>query len=223
MDGVHDLGGSDGFGAIAHTDSEPTFHEEWEKRAFAMVLLTMGHREYTMDEFRHAIERMEPAWYLDSPYFGRWLAAMEKLLVENGTLSASDLSERIRSAKEDKLSIPERQDPALAEKMRSIIESGGGTRRGDGDPQFEIGETVRVKNSHPEGHTRCPGYVRRTEGTVEEIYGSHVFPDSHAHGEGESPEPLYSIRFEGETLWGDAAEPNTAVSVDLWESYLREP
>ena len=223
MDGVHDLGGTDGTGRVAHAPAEPAFHDEFEERVFAMVLVTMAHREYNMDEFRHAIERMAPAWYLDSSYFEHWLAAMEKLLVEKGVLETRELRDRIEEFREGESEVPERENPDMAEMMRTVIESGGGSRRGEGDPRFSAGDAVRVRNRHPEGHTRCPGYVRRAVGTIQECYGAHVLPDSHAHGAGESPEPLYSVRFEGSELWGPDAEAGTAVSVDLWESYLEPP
>ena len=37
MNGAHDLGGMMGFGAIAPETDEPVFHEEWERRVFAMM------------------------------------------------------------------------------------------------------------------------------------------------------------------------------------------
>lgn len=223
MDGIHDLGGTDGTGPVSHAPIEPAFHNAFEELVFAMVLITMAHREYTMDEFRHAIERMAPAWYLDSSYFEHWLAAMEKLLIERGTLEAEELRDRLDRIRMGDAEVPERADPEMAEMMRTVIETGGGTHRGPGDPTFDVGDAVRVTNMHPEGHTRCPGYVRRAEGTVQAVYGAHVLPDSHAHGESESPEPLYSVRFEGEELWGEDAEAATSVSADLWESYLQTP
>ena len=223
MDGVHDLGGTDGTGRVSHTPAEPVFHDEFEQRVFAMVLITMAQRAYTMDEFRHAIERMAPAWYLDSSYYEHWLAAMEKLLVEREVVDGDELRDRIEQARAGEVAVPDRTDPETAEMMRAVVERGGGTYRGPGEPAFEAGDTVRVRNIHPEGHTRCPGYVRRAEGTVQAVHGEHVLPDARAHREGEAPEPLYSVRFAGEALWGPDAEANTAVSVDLWESYLRPP
>jgi nitrile hydratase subunit beta len=47
-----------------------------------------------------------------------------------------------------------------------------------------------------------------------------VFPDTNAHGQGEQPEPVYGVRFDARELWGDTAEPNQRVFIDLWESYL---
>jgi nitrile hydratase len=55
---------------------------------------------------------------------------------------------------------------------------------------------------------------------IHHCHGIHVFPDSHAHGRGEQPQPLYSVRFDARELWGESAEPNQSVHIDLWESYL---
>jgi nitrile hydratase len=41
-----------------------------------------------------------------------------------------------------------------------------------------------------------------------------------ARFEGEAPQHLYTVRFEGRELWGDQAEPASQVCVDLFESYL---
>ena len=37
MNGVHDMGGMDGFGKVEPEPNEPTFHERWEGRVLAMV------------------------------------------------------------------------------------------------------------------------------------------------------------------------------------------
>lgn len=145
MDGTHDLGGTDGTGPVSHTPAESTFHDEFEERVFAMVLTTMAHREYTMDEFRHAIERMAPAWYLDLSYFEHWLAAMEKLLVEGGTVEAEELREGVERIRAGDAEVPDRTDSEMTGMMRTIIESGGGTRRGPGEPTFAVGDAVEVR------------------------------------------------------------------------------
>jgi len=62
--------------------------------------------------------------------------------------------------------------------------------------------------------------VRGKRGVIHQVWGAHVFPDTHAHGLGEQPQPLYSARFSGQELWGDSAERGESVHVDLWESYL---
>lgn len=218
MDGVHDVGGIDGFGPIVR--DEETFHADWEARAFAMVLITMAQGHYGMDEFRHAIERLAPAAYLEATYYERWLAAMETLLVEQDVLEPPEVEARFERFVVGETEVPERSDPELTDAMRSIVQSGASPRRGEGDPAFAVGDAVRVRNRHPQGHTRCPQYVRRARGTVRAVNGAHVYPDAHAHGGGEQPQPLYTVRFEGEALWGPDAESETAVSIDLWEPYL---
>ena len=67
---------------------------------------------------------------------------------------------------------------------------------------------------------RPPANARGKRGVVHRLHGVHVFPDTHAHGGGESPQPLYSVAFAAGELWGEAAEPNQQVHIDLWESYL---
>jgi hypothetical protein len=55
---------------------------------------------------------------------------------------------------------------------------------------------------------------------VELIHGAHVFPDASAHGQGENPQWLYTVRFTGRELWGEAADPTLIASIDAFESYL---
>ena len=56
---------------------------------------------------------------------------------------------------------------------------------------------------------------------IERLHGAHVFPDAHAHGGGEDPRPLYTVRFTARELWGpDAPRARGSVSLDLWEPYL---
>ncbi|WP_416414653.1 SH3-like domain-containing protein [Pantoea sp. App145] len=86
--------------------------------------------------------------------------------------------------------------------------------------RFAPGDSVRAKNIHPIGHTRLPRYVRGRSGTIVQYHGSFVFPDTYAHGKGEKPQHLYSVRFEAEELWGDAATEGSAVYLDLWDDYI---
>lgn len=94
MNGIHDLGGMHGMGPIAPERNEPLFHEEWERRMFGLFMAIFAGGHYNVDEFRHAIERMDPARYLESPYYEHWLHSAETLLVEKGVLSREDLEDR---------------------------------------------------------------------------------------------------------------------------------
>ncbi len=86
--------------------------------------------------------------------------------------------------------------------------------------RFKPGDRVVVRNINPLGHTRAPRYVRCKEGSIARDHGVFIFPDSHALGRGQSPQHLYSVRFEGAEVWGPDAPQREAVYLDLWDSYL---
>jgi nitrile hydratase len=82
MDGIHDLGGMQGFGRVAVEAAEPVFHAAWEGRVFALAGLAVAGGVATPDAFRQAIELLPPVVYLTAGYYGRWLAALERLVAE---------------------------------------------------------------------------------------------------------------------------------------------
>src|SRR5437763_1209259 len=94
MNGVHDLGGMHGFGPVEREENEPPFHADWEAVMVAISTATRGGTIFNIDEFRHGIERMDPAHYLASSYFEHWLDGISRLLLEKGVVSAADLDAR---------------------------------------------------------------------------------------------------------------------------------
>jgi hypothetical protein len=40
------------------------------------------------------------------------------------------------------------------------------------------------------------------------------------YGERVEPEPVYSVAFRSQDLWGESDEPPWTILLDLWESYL---
>jgi nitrile hydratase subunit beta len=222
MDGVHDLGGMHGFGPVVPEENEPVFHARWEGTVYAINRLAMGIGLYNIDEMRHGIERLPPAQYLGSTYYERWLATIERNLVEKGLLSADEIEARLAHLRDHPdAAPPRREDPALVERVlrgaRAAFQ-----REPMREPRFLVGDTVVTKNIHPKGHTRLPRYARGKQGTISHYHGFYVFPDTQAHGQGEQPQPLYSVCFEAGDLWDASAEPHQRVYIDLWESYLEE-
>jgi nitrile hydratase len=64
-------------------------------------------------------------------------------------------------------------------------------------------------------------YARGKIGTVSIVNAqAWVLPDSRAHNAGENLQPVYNVTFEASELWGDAAERNTKMRIDLSEDYL---
>ena len=83
---MNDVGGMYGFGPIETGAGDEPFHHEWEARVFAVNRLLLERGAYTLDEFRFAVERMDPQEYLAASYYERWLHAIETLLREKGII-----------------------------------------------------------------------------------------------------------------------------------------
>ncbi len=216
MNGIHDIGGMDCFGRIPREDNEPVFHAEWERRVFAMNLAAGGVLG-PIDRARHSSERMGPARYLAASYYERWLAGLEARAKESGVLSDEEIDSGVAEA------VPAAGDPPPdAEIIQAIVQAGGPSRRDTGrlEPRFGVGDRVRARNIHPVGHTRLPRYVRGHVGTIARCQGTHVFPDTNAHGDGEDPQPLYCVCFEATELWGSTKPTSDRLYIDLWEDYL---
>jgi nitrile hydratase beta subunit len=222
MDGVHDLGGMHGFGPVEREANEPAFHEPWEAAVYAIMRASLGTGQYTLDEFRHGVERMNPAHYLRSGYYEHWLDGIARVLIEKGVVSGDELAARTAF-------FAERPDAPASAAVRTMPATPAprikwmapdSERPVTKPPRFAVGETVVTRNIHPTGHTRLPRYARSKHGVIHRQHGTHVFPDSNAHGGGEQPQALYSVRFDARELWGPAAEPNQHVYIDLWEPYL---
>src|ERR1700743_3350963 len=94
MDGMHDLGGKQGFGPVRHSPLAEVFHAEWERRANALYSLAVKCGVFNMDEYRHAIERMEPRHYLNAGYYERSLTGLASLCVEKGLVTREELERR---------------------------------------------------------------------------------------------------------------------------------
>ncbi|NNU80510.1 nitrile hydratase subunit beta [Halovulum dunhuangense] len=216
MNGPQDLGGRDGFGPVSPETREPLFHADWEKRALALTLAAGALGHWTLDESRHARESLPPLTYYGSSYYEIWIRALEILLQRHGEVGADELAagHMLRAGLR-----PERR--LQAAQVAPVMARGGPVDRPVRTPaRFAPGDTVRTRNHQPRGHTRLPGYAREKTGVIEAVRGVHVYPDSHAHGRGEDPHWLYTVAFDGRTLWGDAAAPGLTVSIDAWEPYL---
>jgi nitrile hydratase subunit beta len=205
MDGIHDLGGMNGFGPVAIEPDEPKFHEPWEATAFALNGLGIRLGAYNVHEYRHAVERMDPAHYLAATYYERWLTGVATLFVEKGVVTLAELE--ARAGGRFPLSRP------AAEVKPSGVGPGGA-------PRFAAGDAVRVRETHPAGHTRAPRYVRGRRGAIVRVSRAFEFPDLAARALPAHAETTYHVEFAARELWSDAAEAGATVVVDLWESYL---
>ncbi len=231
MDGIHDLGGRQGFGKVnpqrapletGHwDDSEPPFHERWEAAVFAMSAAGARARAWNnTDRFRHGIERIDPVAYLSHGYYGRWLGGIETLLVEAGIIDRAELTalalELGARASDLIASVPS----ATPDPVTEVTPAPSAVRPASNPPRFSSGDRVLTVANGTTGHTRLPSYARGRSGIILDSHGAWVYPDSNAHGLGEDPQHLYTVRFAAAELWGREAEPGTWVHLDLFEPYL---
>ncbi len=194
MNGVHDLGGSHGYGpSLAERDDEP-FHAEWEVRVHALMLLGRKAGLFNLDEFRYTIERMPPARYLESGYYERWLTAVERL-VQN------KVQDKLANGSAGARPNPPPDLPA---------------------PRWKPGDRVRTRNLNPKGHIRLPRYARAKTGVVQSVHGPWLLPDLNAELKAQVWQPVYTVTFTSRELWGEQGRERESVSLDLWEAYLED-
>ena len=109
MDGIADMGGTDGWGPVrAPRADEPVFDQSWQGRAFAMAILSsrLACGGPNPDAFRHALERLDRAAYLDDGYYGRWLNGAELMLTESAFLAPGALEARARNLRGEHVEEP---------------------------------------------------------------------------------------------------------------------
>ena len=216
MDGVHDMGGMDGFGKVEPEPNEPVFHEAWEGRVMAMNRAMGAVGVWNIDVGRFSREMLPAHVYLASSYYRKWFLGLEQMLLERGLIDADEVAagHALRPGKALKRG---KFDVAAVDR---VMTRGSFSRPAQAPARFKPGDRVRAKNIHPVSHTRLPRYVRGHVGVVERLHGSHVFPDTMVAGQGESPQWLYTVCFNSRELWGPEADPTVTVSIDAFEPYL---
>ena len=154
-----------------------------------------------MDEYRHAIERMEPRHYLAASSYERSLTSLAALLVRKGVVTREELEQRTQG-----------HSPLAAP-------SAPGRTNAAAREHFQPGDRVRVRTEYVPGHIQMPGYIRSKTGVVVSESPVYHFSDAHAHAVEAENEPTYDVRFRSEDLWPNSADP-APVHVGVFQSYL---
>lgn len=208
MDGIHDMGGMHGFGPV-DPDYETVFAREEYKRVYGINMLSIMQRAYNIDKTRYYMENVSPVEYLTTPYWERWLGMIERLYAEQGVTSdAGDavLPEAVR--------IPANRLWAGFKSMR-VAEPPTLPA-----PLYTVGTMIRARWDAPATHTRLPRYIRGCAGSIEQYMGIFRFADAFAADRKEF-QHVYSVRFDGREMWGEACEENTCVRIELYETYIK--
>jgi nitrile hydratase beta subunit len=210
-----DLGGRNLPGPVVPEAEDERFHAAWEPRAFALTLAMGATGAWNLDASRAARESLPD--YAQLSYFEIWVAALERLLESRGLCGADE-----RAAGRQLHPAPAVPRVLQAADVPRVLTAGSPTQRPAARAAaFAIGQRVRTASGPFDHHVRLPGYVRGKVGRIESVHGAHVFPDTHAHGQGEQPQWLYTVVFEGREVWGEHAEPGLTVCVDAFEPYLQ--
>ena len=216
MDGIHDLGGKQGFGPVDVGEEEVAFHADWEGRMWAIAQCSSGHDGWTIDWWRHCRELIDPVDYLARPYFDSWMQTYTATYIDSGTLSLEEIIEA-------KSTTPLFEPPPArnVEEVLSDIQSQGISfeQALSQAPRFSAGDQVTTRQLVTSHHTRLPAYARGKPGVIHCHHGAHIFADSSAQGN-EYPQHIYSVVFEARDLWPEAQHNKDRVFLDLWESYL---
>jgi nitrile hydratase subunit beta len=200
-----DLGGQDVPGPIIQEPEGEYFLALWEPRVMAMVV-AMGPTGMSNIDMNRAARETLPN-YRELSYYEIWLAALEKLALQQGVLGDTP---------------PPPKQVLRAESAVATIKKGfSASRPATAPARFSIGDRVRTAAAPPDHHTRLPAYARGKLGVIERVHGTHVFPDTNARALGESPQWLYTVMFDARELWGARAPaPHAVISIDAFEPYL---
>ena len=226
MNGGHDVGGKHGLGPIHPEKNEPVWHYGWEGRMYVLAFFPIAGGVMTIDEKRHAIERMPHAWYLSSSYYEHWLHGIEKVLDEKGFITKEEMDQRVKelgfgvNAPHPKFPVGELDE--FSSKLLGILKSGTPHDiEVPTNPLFKNGQAVRARNLNPKVHLRLPAYAKGRTGRIQEHIGGFTHPRDKAHGMRHVPVHLYRVEFTGQELWGpDAERADDVVYLDLCEDYL---
>jgi len=216
MNGVHDMGGMDGFGKVEPEPNEPVFHHDWEGRVMAMERAMAAAGALNMDIKRYYREILPPDIYLACTYYQEWFHGLEDLLIDKGFISASDVA----AGHSESPAKPLKHGKFTLNDVERVMARGKFGREPSAPALFKPGDKVRARNMHPATHTRLPRYARGHVGVVERNLGCNVFPDTSAMEAGENPQWLYTVVFDGVELWGPDSDPTVKVSIDAFEPYL---
>jgi nitrile hydratase beta subunit len=218
MDGIHDLGGKEGFGPVDVNEPEVSFHYPWEGRMWAIAKLT-GAPDWTIDWWRHVRELIEPTDYLTRRYFDQWMQTQTAALIDSGILTLDELTSGGARSAPSLGGSPMQHSDVIA---RVAARAKDYSRQIDARPAFAEGDNVRARLMGARGHTRLPAYVRGRVGVIRAHHGAHVLADASARGE-KRAEHLYSVAFRADALWPEVTGCADKVFLDLWESYLERP
>ena len=150
MDGIHDLGGREGFGAIDVHETEVPFHEPWEARVMGIVRAMSPAADWNIDWFRHCRELIKPVDYLTRPYYDQWLQTYAAMLVNSDIATVQELTSGRATSRPSGLQPP----MSLADVATAKRSERNFAREIKEPPAFAAGDSVGARSDQQNGCTR---------------------------------------------------------------------
>eukprot|EP00759_Apiculatamorpha_spiralis_P018670 PhF_6_TR25084/c0_g2_i4/m.34439/K01721/nthA; nitrile hydratase subunit alpha len=194
--GAHDLGGISILEKVGPIP-EGRVYTFWEKRLHALLIQLVAGKHISVDEFRRAIEGLEPTMYSSLTYYEKWAAAITTILIERKVISRSEV------------------DRALGPLPKEVPTS----------ELFRVGDIVYVRPETTtrrwrKPHLRVPGYIYGCKGTVVDIVGVFTDPAYSAFRETSPPQPLYRVRIDAKEVWGCVPHTVQTIEADIFHPWL---
>ncbi len=231
---VHDVGGE----PDAPMKYENKQYEQWEEATY-VICEVLAWRGIWLSEERRRIGNVDVgrAQYLGLPYYGRWLLAVARVLVEKHHIGLTELTERMAEVKA-------RYAGGLAGRKADAQPKfeGDGSQvhrnehhrhavgKGDpqvyaglaGQPKFAVGDAVRVRELPVLFYTRTPEYTRGAPGVIATVaYESPAAEDETWDRADATPEWFYVVRFNQSQLWhGYTGTATDTLQTELPERWL---
>jgi hypothetical protein len=233
---VHDVGGE----PDAPMKYENKQYEYWEHMTY-VICEVLAWRGIWLSEERRRIGNVDVgrAVYLGLPYYGRWLLAVARILVEKHHIGLTELSERMA---EVKARYPDGLNGELPQARPRSEGDGAQVKRnthhihavGKGDPQvyagqagtpaFGVGDAVVVRELPVIFYTRTPEYVRGARGVIAAVaYESPAAEDETWDRPDATPEWFYVVRFTLSELFdGYTGTDTDTLQTEIPEHWLQE-
>ncbi|GAY16881.1 SH3-like domain-containing protein [Mycobacterium sp. shizuoka-1] len=231
---VHDVGGE----PDAPMTYENKDYEYWEHMTYVLCEV-LAWRGIWLSEERRRIGNVDVgrAVYLGLPYYGRWLLAVARVLVEKHHIGLTELSERMAQVQQryagGLAGTPLRAQPRFAGDGAGVARNSHHIHAvGKGDPQvyagmagaprFQVGDTVVVRELPVLFYTRTPEYVRGATGVIDAVaYESPAAEDETWDRPDATPEWFYVVRFTMAQLWhGYTGTDTDSLRTEIPERWL---
>jgi thiocyanate hydrolase subunit beta len=212
-------------------------YEQWEENTY-VTCECLGWRGIWVSEERRRIQNVDVGHtlYFGLPYYGRWLLAAARVLVEKHHITLGELIERV-----DEVSRRYAGDgprPLDAQPRTEGDQSAVARNHhhkaavGIGDPQcfsgqapppsFAVGDAVRVRTLPTIFYTRTQEFTRGAEGEIAKVSYESPCAEEEAWGRDDAKaEWFYIVRFKMSALWDDySGLPHDTLQTEVPERWL---